>query len=82
MNQRRVAELLRMRADLAAKMAEVDGELAAAFADVAPANETTPEKRKRNQRAPALVRIPTDVEPTSMDQARAKAALRKLGYKT
>ena len=83
MNARRVAALLRMRADLAAKMAEVDGELAAAFCDAEPANETdAATKPKRISRAPSLVRIPAGVEPTSLDQVRAKAALRKLGYRT
>lgn len=83
MNQRRISELLRMRADLAAKMAEVDGELAAAFGDEAPepANDTT-KARPKKQRRPTIVRVPTLTrEPTELERRQADAALRELGYR-
>ncbi len=82
MNARRVAELLRMQADLTAKLAEVLAELAAAYGDEAPANETGDEKPTRRAPKPTLVRVPARKrEPSELARAQADAALRELGYK-
>ncbi len=82
MNQRRVASLLRMQADLMAKLAEVTAELAAAHEDdAAPANDADEKPKKRAPR-PTLVRVPERKrEPSEMAKMQAEAGLRELGYK-
>lgn len=80
MNTSRVVALLREIADLDARRAELQRELAETMAEdaaaPAPANDT---KRRPSRTVP--IRVPTDVEITDVDRARATAVLRRKGMR-
>lgn len=74
------AAILRRRAGLLAELSQLDLELASLEA----VEEGGPPKRK--PRRMAVIAPPTPLppinEPSDLDMARAKAALRKLGYRS
>lgn len=71
MNTRRIAELLRRRAQL-------DLELAEAFEAPEPANDVPSPRRRRGVPVPAVA--PT-VAPSELDMQRAAQDLRRLGFR-
>lgn len=84
MNTRRAAALCRELADLDAKRAELQRELAEAMVDEPErvANDTEARRLAGKVRARSVpVTLPTDVEITDVDRAKAARALRKMGHR-
>lgn len=82
-NTRRLAALHRERAEVLARLVELEREMAAALVEGdAPANETTPAatKRARAVKQTQIV-VPRGVEVSELDRARAKQSLRRVGFR-
>lgn len=76
---RRLVELFRVRAELMARLAQVDAELAAVAAEGEPANDASPAAPPKKTKGPAITLA--DKPPSDLGQKRATAILRKLGYR-
>lgn len=80
-NTARAVALLREIADLDGRRAQLHRELAETMAEgegatSAPANDT-----KRRPRRPVPIRVPTDVEITDVDRAKAASVMRRMGMR-
>ena len=88
MNTRRIAAIHRERAEILARLVQLDEELAAAFVEGDDAEQPAREHktpRSRPVRQTQIVvpeRRPGREPPSELDQARARAALRRVGYRT
>ena len=83
MNNRRAAALYRELADLDARRAELQREIATALVEETDfvVNDVAPKPPPRTKATPVPVRVPTDVHITDIDRAHASAALRRLGHR-